>query len=178
MNAKNKCLIALGIIFLLSSCSTQKPVILSENEQENRFVGVSKMVNDSVVYRRQSEIKVETVKADTAKINLNPVDVAKLPPGASFNQKSGRATITVRQTVNGNMDIIATCDSLNVFYENLTVEYERYRKMSNDSINILNKEIAKIKIQPVKDPFWVKMEKIAIVIMGAVILFFIIDKWK
>ena len=171
-----KLLITFGMMgFLLCSCQTQKSLV-SENKQENRFANVSKMVNDSVIHRRQSEIKIETVQADTAKLNLNPADIAKLPPGASFYQKSGRATINIRQTAAGNMDIIATCDSLNILYENLTIEYERYRKMSNDSINILNKEITKIKTQSIKDPFWVKMKKVAMVIMGIVVLFFIIDK--
>ncbi|MCL2651897.1 MAG: hypothetical protein FWD60_12875 [Candidatus Azobacteroides sp.] len=174
MNTKNKWLIILGIIFLLSSCKTQKTV---ENEQEKQFISASKTVSDSTVYRQKSEMKIETVKADTVKLNLNPADVATLPTGASYSQKSGRAVINVRHTDNGNIDITATCDSLSVFYESLTVEYEHYRKVSSDSIDVLNKEIVKIKSQPVVgDTFWAKIKKGAIAITGIVILLFIIKR--
>ncbi len=153
-------------------------VLTAENVRENRFTDVSKTVSDSTVYRRNSEIKVETFKADTVRLMLNPADIEKLPTGASFNQKSGRATINIRQTDKGDLDITAVCDSLAIFYENLTLEYEHYQKISNDSIDRLNKEILKIKSQPVKDNFWVKIEKIVVVIIGIIILLFVLKKIK
>ena len=72
------------------------------------------------------------------------------------------------------MDIIATCDSLNVLYESLTIEYERYRETSSDSIDVLNKEIVKIKSQPVKDTFWTKIKKVPVAIASIVILFLLV----
>lgn len=75
-------------------------------------------------------IKTITTPQTTAKLNISPDDLAKLPPGAKFESKQGNATATAKVAPDGTIEITANCDSLSLLIENLEIEVYRLQKQN------------------------------------------------
>ena len=76
----------------------------------------------------------------TAKLSIKPEDLAKLPPGAKFENKQGNATATAKVTPDGTIEITANCDSLVLLVENLETEVYRLQKENKALVTNINKK--------------------------------------
>lgn len=59
-------------------------------------------------------------------MTLSSEQINDLPVGASYQDKSGNATGTVKKTEKG-IEFTANCDSLNILIDQLTTEVHRYK---------------------------------------------------
>ena len=165
-------ILLIAFIMCLSACKTQKQTTSIEQTSD-----VRKTTSDSVFVREVHKTEAKTIDADTVKLRLTPEDIERLPTGSSFNQKSGRATLNVSQSDDGNIEIMATCDSIWVLYANLYMEYYQYKKEANDSIYTLNKNVLTLEKQSIWDKFQKQIGGAIIVILLIIIIIFCIKQW-
>lgn len=72
-----------------------------------------------------------TVPQTTAKINLTPEDLEKLPVGGQYQAKDGQATGTIKRTEKG-FEFTANCDSLTFLITELRTEVYRLKNVESE----------------------------------------------
>lgn len=87
--------------------------------------------------------KAVTTPQATAKLNLDPKQLADLPKGAKFENKQGNATATATVADDGTIEITANCDSLTLLVDELTTEVYRYKESNKALVTQLSKKETK-----------------------------------
>ncbi len=108
-------LLTLGSLsLLLSSCAsrTRTTTHATGNQHQTRQA-------DSLAIRRHILVAPATLAGSHARLALPLANLAQLPPGAAYTQKTGRATLTARYRTD-TLYLAATCDSL----QTLVYQYE------------------------------------------------------
>lgn len=123
----------------ISSCCTTK-----------QQMSQSKAVRDSIVIREIREIVPVTIPQSKVQIAIPAIDLRKLPPGASYAEKSGQAAVEVKYVpdnpTTGEPEYIivtSTCDSLQVLCTNQEKELIRIRSDTQKELIETTKDIAK-----------------------------------
>lgn len=81
-----------------------------------------------------------TTPQATAKLNIDPQQLAGLPKGAKFENKQGNATATATVGDDGTLEITANCDSLTLLIDELTTEVYRYKESNKALVTKLSEK--------------------------------------
>ena len=109
------------VVLFVTGCKTPKL-------QEHTTTDSRSQTNDSTNRLEVRTVKPFIVPQSTAKLNLDPAVLAKLPQGAKFESKQGNATATATIAPDGTIEITANCDSLMFLVENVQIEVYRLQK--------------------------------------------------
>lgn len=102
---------------LMSSCGGQKAIRSTTRCNEK----------DSVMERVTITSKPVTVPRSRVSLRLNEMQIARLQPGAMFQDKSGQASVTVEKK-DSIIVVTAVCDSLQILVERQKTEIYKLRE--------------------------------------------------
>lgn len=80
-----------------------------------------------------------TIPQTTAKLNITPDDLDKLPVGGQYQSKDGNATATIQRT-NKGYEFTANCDSLTLLVTELQTEVYRLNRKNTELKTLLNEQ--------------------------------------
>lgn len=112
----------------------------SKQIQEQATHDQMQQTTDSVSRLEVRTTKSTVVPQSTAKLNLDPAVLAKLPQGAKFESKQGNATASAAIAPDGTIEITANCDSLIILTENLQIEVHRLKTENTALKTTLNRK--------------------------------------
>lgn len=166
-----KYLLVLISLFVLcaTSCRTLKVTSEStEKTETNRLDSVSRL--------EIRETKTYVTAPATAKLNLSPLQIAELPPGAGFRNKQGNASIEVKMQKDGTLELTANCDSLTLLLDNLTIELYHLNS-ENTAIKHQLKQEKTVEVNKPTGWQWFQIYGFRIYVL-LTIIYIIYRKWK
>jgi len=141
-----KAFMILFAVFMFLGCGNSKPQLKTE------YTAIQHThTADSTARIEKNTIRLITIPASSAKLNLNLENLAALPIGAKYQEKQGQATLTVEKTGDNDYNISADCDSLSMIVAEK--ETEIYH-LQNKVKELAEKEAATKEIPIYKQTTW------------------------